>query len=101
MWLTRLFVQRPALVFVMIAFVTVAGLIALFNLTQQQFPNIDFPTVTIHVTYSGASPTEMRDTIARPIEDALAGTPDLQVINTTVLQGSARISAVFNLNADQ
>ena len=36
MLLTRLFVNRPALVFVMIAFVTVAGGIAYRTLTQQQ-----------------------------------------------------------------
>ncbi len=100
MWLTRLFVARPALVVVMIAFVTVAGLIGLATITQQQFPNIDLPTVTINVTYTGASPTEMRDDIVRPIEDAIAGAPDLSALNSTVLQGRATISAVFNLGAD-
>jgi HAE1 family hydrophobic/amphiphilic exporter-1 len=100
MWLTRLFVQRPALVFVMIAFVTIAGLLALKNLTEQQYPNFDLPTITVQVRYPGASPSEMRDAIARPIEDNIAGAPDLSVINTTVLQGAATISAVFNLGAD-
>ncbi|MBV8671642.1 MAG: efflux RND transporter permease subunit, partial [Candidatus Eremiobacteraeota bacterium] len=73
MWLTRLFVNRPALVFVMIAFVTVAGVIAYKNLTQQQFPNVDLPTITVQVNYPGASPSEMRDDIVRPIEDSIAG----------------------------
>src|SRR5579864_1625429 len=101
MWLTRLFVQRPALVFVMIAFVTVAGIIAYRGLTQQQFPNIDLPTISIQVNFPGASPTEMRDNIVRPLEDAIAGAPDLNVLNATVLQGRARISAAFNLSANQ
>src|ERR1700736_1502978 len=101
MWLTRLFVNRPALVFVMIAFVTGGGAIAFLNLTQQQFPNIDLPTVSIQVNYTGASPTEMRDNIVRPIEDSIAGAADLNVINATVLQGRANISAVFNLTTNQ
>jgi HAE1 family hydrophobic/amphiphilic exporter-1 len=100
MWLTRLFVQRPALVFVMIVFITIAGVISYLNITEQQFPNVDLPTVTVQVNYPGASPTEMRDNIARPIEDQIAGAPNLNVINTTVLQGRATISAVFNLGAD-
>ena len=99
MWLTRLFVQRPALVFVMLAFVTIAGLISYRTLVQQQTPNVDLPTVTITVTYPGASPTEMRDNIVRPIEDQLAGAPDLNVINSTVQLGRANISAIFNLGA--
>lgn len=101
MWLTRLFVHRPALVFVMIAFVMVGGLIAYANLTQQQFPNIDLPTVTVQVNYTGASPTEMRDNIVRPLEDQIAGAPDLNVINSTIRQGSATISAIFNLDANE
>ncbi len=100
MWLTRVFVHRPALVFVMIAFVLVVGAIAYRNLTQQQFPNIDLPTITVQVNYTGASPTEMRDNIVRPIEDQIAGAPDLNVLNATVLQGRATISAVFNLSAN-
>ena len=100
MWLTRLFVQRPALVFVMIVFISIAGIISYLTITQQQFPNVDLPTVTVQVNYPGASPTEMRDNIARPIEDQIAGAPDLNVINTTVLQGRATISAVFNLGAN-
>jgi len=100
MWLTRLFVQRPALVFVMIVFITIAGVISYLTITQQQFPNVDLPTITVQVNYPGASPTEMRDNIARPIEDQIAGAPNLNVINTTVLQGRATISAVFNLGAD-
>jgi HAE1 family hydrophobic/amphiphilic exporter-1 len=101
MFLTRLFVQKPALVFVMIAFVTIAGILALRSLTEQQYPNFDLPTITVQVKYPGASPSEMRDAIARPIEDNVAGAPDLSVINTTVLQGAATISAVFNLGADE
>ncbi|MDE2572033.1 MAG: efflux RND transporter permease subunit, partial [bacterium] len=99
MWLTRLFVQRPALVFVMLAFITIAGLISYKTLVQQQTPNVDLPTVTITVTFPGASPTEMRDNIVRPIEDKLAGAPDLNVINSTVQLGRANISAIFNLGA--
>ncbi len=100
MWLTRLFVQRPALVFVMIAFVTVAGLLAYRGLTQQQFPNIDLPTISIQVNFPGASPTEMRDNIVRPLEDAIAGAPGLDTLNATVLQGRATISAIFSLSTD-
>jgi len=101
MWLTRLFVNRPTLVFVMLAFVTIAGLISYKTLVFQQFPNVDLPTITVSVNYPGASPTEMRDDIVRPIEDQLAGAPDLQVINTTIQQGRAVISAVFALGANK
>lgn len=101
MWPTRLFVTRPALVFVALALIAVAGGIALSTIVQQQFPNIDFPTISVRASYPGGSTTEIRDAIVRPIEDAIAGAPDLDHINTTVQQGQATISAVFSLTSNK
>ena len=101
MWPTRLFVLRPALVFVALALIAVAGAISLVTIVQQQFPNIDFPTISVRASYPGGSTTEMRDAIVRPIEDAIAGAPDLDHINTTVQQGQASISAVFAITSNK
>ncbi len=101
MWPTRLFVLRPALVFVSLALIAVAGAISLMTIVQQQFPNIDFPTITVRASYPGGSTTEIRDAVVRPIEDAIAGAPDLDHINTTVQQGQATISAVFSLSSNK
>lgn len=101
MWLTRLCVQRPTIVFVMLALIAVVGTFAVLTITQQQFPNIDFPVVSISASYPGGSTTEIRDAIVRPIEDAIAGAPDLLYINTTVQQGQASISATFDLSSNQ
>jgi HAE1 family hydrophobic/amphiphilic exporter-1 len=101
MWPTRLFVLRPALVFVALALIAVAGAISLTTIVQQQFPNIDFPTISVRASYPGGSTTEMRDAIVRPIEDAIAGAPDLDHINTTVQQGQASISAVFAITSNK
>ncbi|HLY01753.1 MAG TPA: efflux RND transporter permease subunit [Candidatus Cybelea sp.] len=101
MWPTRLFVLRPALVFVSLALIAVAGAISLMTIVQQQFPNIDFPTITVRASYPGGSTTEIRDAVVRPIEDAIAGAPDLDHINTTVQQGQATVSAVFSLSSNK
>jgi hydrophobic/amphiphilic exporter-1 (mainly G- bacteria), HAE1 family len=101
MWPTRLFVNRPTLVFVTLALVSVAGAIALATIVQQQFPNIDFPTISVRASYPGGSTTQIRDAIVKPIEDAIAGAPDLDHINTTVQQGQATISAVFTLTSNK
>ena len=53
------------------------------------------------LTYSGASTTEMRDAIVRPLEDQIAGAPDLSYIETSIQPGQASIVAVFSLTSDQ
>jgi HAE1 family hydrophobic/amphiphilic exporter-1 len=98
--LTRLFIERPTLVFVLVALMMFAGILSLTKLPQQLFPNVSQPTVSIGVDFNGASTTEMRDNIVAPIEQSLAGTPNLQTINSTIQQGRASISAVFYLGSD-
>ena len=99
--ITQLFVNRPPLVFVLITVITLAGCFALATLVQQQFPNIDFPTINTSVSYPGASPSELRDSVVRPIEDAIAGAPDLDHITTSIQQNQASISATFTLDSNQ
>ena len=99
--ITQLFVHRPPLVFVLVALITLVGVFSLATLVQQQFPNIDFPTVNVSVAYPGASPSELRDSVVIPIEDAIAGAPDLDHITTSIQQNQGSISATFTLDSNQ
>jgi len=101
MSLTRLFVERPTLVTVLLALVLLAGTIGGIGLVQQQFPNTDVPSIQVLVNYPGASTTEMRDAIVRPIEDQLAGAPSLDHLETAIQPGQASIVAVFTLTSSQ
>jgi HAE1 family hydrophobic/amphiphilic exporter-1 len=98
--ITRLFIRRPTLVFVLLALMTFFGVISLSTIVRQLFPNVSQPTITISVSYPGASTTVMRDNIVQPLEQALAGTTDLQTINSVVQTGQASISAIYILNSD-
>src|SRR5471030_2154622 len=100
MRLTQLFVNRPTLVFVAVALVVLVGVFSLATLVQQQFPNIDFPTVNVSASYPGASPSELRDAVVRPLEDAIAGAPNLDHLNTSIQQNNASISATFTLDSN-
>ena len=101
MFLTRLFVGRPTLVFVFIVLVVLVGSFSALTLVEQQFPTIDIPTISVQVSYTGASSTEMRDAIVRPIEDAIAGAPSLSYVNSSIQQGQATITAAFDLSSDK
>ena len=98
--LTRLFINRPTLVFVLVSIMMFAGIMSTITIVKELYPDVSQPTVTISVQYNGASVTEMRDEIVQPIEQNLAGTQDLQTINSVVQQGSASITAVFDIKSD-
>ena len=98
---TRVFVERPTLVTVFLCLVLIAGTLSAFRLVKQQLPNYDVPSIQVLLTYSGASTTEMRDAIVRPLEDEIAGAPDLDYVQTSIEPGQASIVAVFALNSDE
>ena len=98
--LTRLFINRPTLVFVIVSLMIFAGVLSTATIVKQLYPDVTQPTVTISVGYSGASVTEMRDNIVQPIEQSLAGTADLQTFNSVVQQGQATITAIFDISSD-
>ncbi len=80
--LTRLFIQRPTLVFVIVALMIFAGILSTATIVKELYPNVSQPTVTISVSYNGASVTEMRDNIVQPIEQNVGGhdrSADLQL----------------------
>jgi HAE1 family hydrophobic/amphiphilic exporter-1 len=101
MSLTSLFVERPTLVTVFLALVLLAGVLGGATLVQQQFPNTSVPSIQVLVSYPGASTTEMRDAIVRPLEDQLAGSPNLDHLETAIQPGQASIVAVFQLSSNQ
>jgi len=98
---TRLFVERPTLVTVFLCLVLIAGSLSGFRLVKQQLPNYDVPSIQVLLTYNGASTTEMRDAIVRPLEDQIAGSPDLSYVETSIEPGQASIVAVFSLTSDE
>jgi hydrophobic/amphiphilic exporter-1 (mainly G- bacteria), HAE1 family len=99
--ITRLFIRRPTLVFVLVALMMFAGILSTVTIVKEYFPDVTQPTITIQAQYNGASVTEMRDNVVQPIEQALAGTPDLQTTNAVVQQGNASITAIFLLTSDE
>ena len=99
MSLTRLFLQRWPLAIVFIVFTLFAGIVSFKSLIVQRLPNTALPTVGMRVSYSGASTTELRDTIVRPIEDQISGSQHLTHIDATIQTGSATIASYFSLGS--
>ncbi|HXW52145.1 MAG TPA: efflux RND transporter permease subunit, partial [Candidatus Acidoferrales bacterium] len=99
--LTKLFVARPTLAAVLIAALTIGGILAIAGLREQELPNVELPVATIILFYPGASPAEMTDSVVRPIEDELAGAPYLEHTTTKVQEGFATIIAQFSLKSSR
>jgi len=70
---SRIFIDRPRLAAVVSIVITLAGLIALFNIPVAQYPQITPPTITVSAVYPGANAKVVADTVAAPIEEEVNG----------------------------
>ncbi|MFZ5729301.1 MAG: efflux RND transporter permease subunit [Pseudomonadota bacterium] len=93
-------IRNPVPVVVLFIALTIAGMIAYGNLPVKLFPNVQFPAVSVLVTQSGAAPSEIETQITRPVEDALAGIPNVKNIYSTVSQGVSSTTVEFELGED-
>ena len=74
---SEFFIDRPVLSIVLSLVIVIVGLIGLFLLPIDQYPQITPPVVKISASYPGASATTVSQAVATPIEQELNGTPGM------------------------
>jgi multidrug efflux pump len=101
MRLSDFFIERPIFAGVISAFITIAGLIALFKLPISEYPEVVPPSVVVHASYPGANPKVIADTVAAPLEQAIVGVEDmLYMSSTSTMDGSLTLTVTFRIGAD-
>ncbi|WP_027721070.1 efflux RND transporter permease subunit [Maridesulfovibrio zosterae] len=69
----------------------VGGLVMAFNIKQEVFPEFTMDTVTVSVSYSGASPEEVEQGIVLAIEDAVMGLDGVKEVTSSASEGSGSV----------
>ena len=64
----QFFIERPVFAWVVALFIVLAGVIAIPQLPVAQYPSVAPPSVSITVTYPGAMPETMNDSVISLIE---------------------------------
>src|SRR5262249_52789556 len=93
-------IRNPIPVAVLFLGLILAGLISYSALPIKQYPNIQFPVVSVTVTENGAAPAEMETQITRPVEDAMAGVTGVKNVQSVVTQGVSTTSMQFEIGED-
>src|SRR5713226_5952657 len=75
--LSKFFINRPIFATVLSVIITLTGLIALVFLPIAQYPRITPPSVSVSISYPGASAQVVADTVAAPIEQQVTGVPGM------------------------
>jgi len=96
--ISELFIRKPVMTTLVTVALTAFGIGAYFTLPISDLPTVDYPVITITVSYPGASPQTMAATVAAPLEAQCMQIPGLVSIISDNTEGQTKITLTFSLD---
>ena len=97
----RTLIERPVLSAVISITIVVVGIIGLFSLPVEQYPDIAPPTIMVSTTYYGASAETLQKSVIAPLEEAINGVEDMTYMTSSATNsGSVSITVYFKQGTD-
>ncbi|MDD2328060.1 MAG: efflux RND transporter permease subunit [bacterium] len=97
---SELSIKRPVLATVMVLIIIIFGVIGYTSLAVREYPSVDNPIITVHVSYPGANAEVIENQITEPLEQNINGIPGIRSLVSRSSQGSSRITVEFELSVD-
>ncbi|HWM23839.1 MAG TPA: efflux RND transporter permease subunit [Chthoniobacterales bacterium] len=92
------FIRRPVMTMLLTASIIVFGILAYKQLAVNDLPAVDYPVIDVNVSYPGANPETMANTIATPLEKQFTQIPGIALTTSSSTQGRTNITLTFNLD---
>jgi len=100
MTLSDVSIKNPVFAWMLMFGLMLFGWISFKGLGISALPDVDFPIVSVQVTWEGASPEVMETEVTDAIEDAVIQVQGVKEISSVSRQGQATITVEFELNRD-
>src|SRR5208283_5027472 len=100
MTLSDIAIKKPVFAWMLMAGLVVFGVISYLFMGISQLPDVDFPVITVTVTWAGAPPDVMESAVADIIEDAVMSVDGIQLVQSNSQQGQTQITIQFSLEQD-
>lgn len=101
--LTRLSIERPIGISMVVLFFVVLGLFSFYRIGVELLPALNTPYVTVSVRYPGANAESIEQQIIKPVEDALSSLSGVKQLNASARyeMGNVGLELEFDADADQ
>ncbi len=98
----KTFIDRPLLSLVISVIMVTIGIISMFTLSVEKYPDIAPPTVNVWASYPGASAEAVQKAVVAPLEEAINGVENMTYMTSQAGNGSGSVTIYFKqgTNAD-
>ena len=97
MILTEISLKRPVLATVTILALVILGFVSYLSLNIDEWPDVEFPYVTVQVPYKGAAPEQVDSKVIQKIEEAVSSISGVKHIYSTAREGVGITTVEFTL----
>jgi len=95
------FIKRPVTAMVISVVLVITGVICIFNLPVEQYPQITPPVVQVNGQFTGADALTVEQTVATPIEQQVNGTPGMEYMQSNnTNNGLMSMNVTFDLGTN-
>lgn len=100
MSITDVSIKNPVFAWMLMACTMLFGIVALTRIGVSQFPDVDYPNISVSVSWQGASPPAVERELVEPLEQAISQVEGVKQISSQARAGNARITATFDMSRD-
>lgn len=100
MSLTEACIKKPVFAWMLMAATVIFGAVAASRIGISQFPDVDFPNITVSVGYEGAAPEVIEHDIIEPLEESVMQVEGIRNISSVSRQGSGSVTIELDLKRD-
>ena len=98
--MAKFFINRPIVAIVISILIITAGVVSIFGLPVERFPNIIPPEVLMEGIYTGADSETLEKSVANPIEQQMSGVDKMLYMWSTNSNGMTRLYVIFDVKSD-
>lgn len=92
------FIDRPVLAWVINIVIILLGFVAYFSLPVRQYPQVQYPMITVTTQYEGANPEVMEMQVTRPLEEIFSGLEGLDLMRSVSTAEQSKVILKFQEN---
>jgi multidrug efflux pump len=100
MKITEACIKNPVFAWMLMLATVVFGGVAATRIGISQFPDVDFPTISVGASWEGAAPEVIEHDVVEPLEEALMQVEGVRNITSTSRQGSGSVTVELDLARD-